>query len=517
MPPVDNPPANVLKSGKLLKNSDSNGVHSAPSWRPFDYHDLVAFSRDEVEIVEKHPAAKTTKLFRHQNMRKQFLFFLMREGLASLWRKFVSRRFYSRIASKSVFLIVKLKGKDEFYAGFQHSLDQPVYYFLPESKSDTPPTIAAEDAFAAFDPFIGYSEKASSGEAEKRFKPILLDSKNRKKTAEAPFDLYLIGCGDYVRTTVLSAFEEFNPKAAVDFNYEVLQAKWLRGFEHRTNDFDSALTTFSDGHKKCAILASYHSHHAAQACRLLEFPDTTVFIEKPPCVTRDDLRRLLEVFDPKRVFIGYNRRFIPWNHDVKSLIEKYRSPVMINVQITEAQITQDHWYFAPNQGTRVTGNLCHWIDLAVFWIDQKPTRVSVAKNEALGIDYSIFTLHFEDGSMVNFIPSDLGDGTSGVQERISIKNEAFEVRIDDYLRMRIWEKGAVKTLRKLRRDKGHKRMYAAFKNALENGEPSAYSAKDLLYSTLTYIAFVELFYSSENSMELDFSELKLLLNKAPNF
>ncbi len=478
------------------------------NYTQFDYHQLISFKKTDVEIVSITHQNSWHKEFRHQNKFAKLFFFLFREGLSALVEKVTAIRFYEEIGKKAAFIIVKVKNTNEYCGGFQFSLDQPVYYFLKNSIKKTLPVVKDYDLILDFNPFLGYiplKVKGISKERNKTFMPIFL---TRKKSNKFNRDLYIIGSGFYIKSFVLPFFKKFNPKVAVDFNHNILTANYLKNFEIRTNDFSKILEYSEDEKLKCGIIASYHSYHTQQAIDFLKMPNSVVVIEKPPCVTFDDLRMLLQNYDPKKIYIGYNRRFIKWNAIVRDLIAKHPSPCIINISITEAQISKSHWYYAPNQGTRIAGNLCHWVDLVIYLLQKKPIKVMISRNDKLGIEYSSYSILFEDGSIANLTPTDLGDGTHGVQEFLHIRNEELDIKIDDYLRMRIWEKGRTRNYYKIRRDKGHAKMYRFFNKAITNKIPSNYSKTDLIYSTLTYISLIHLSKSDFDSLSLNFDDFE---------
>lgn len=473
------------------------------------YRGLVSLARDQVEVVSAEQCHRVGKVFRHQNLYRKLAFFLVREGFLKVWQKYGSSKFGKALAEKEVFLIIKDKGSGHYYGGFQFSIDQPIYYFLPESRRESLPSRAEYEDLISFEPYLEYrpgTVPSNQRDHSTEFKPILLNSE--RPAGSVREELVLIGCGDYVRTTALPPFVGLRPRMAVEFNYEILNSPHFNHFETRTNDFEAIEQLKETDEDRVAIIATYHSYHASQAVRLLEMPRCKVILEKPPCVTRDDLVKLLASYDPKRLFVGYNRRHIPWNHKVKELMASSKGPFVANIQITEIQLTPAHWYFAPTQGTRVCGNLCHWVDLAVYLMDCPPVSISIARNPVLGIDGSVFTLHFEDGSIFTFGASDYGDGTHGVQETIRIRSEELDIQIHDYVRMSIWHKGRRHTHRAIRRDKGHARMYRVFRELMASGKDSPYTRQDLARATLAYISMVELFQSGRDSMVLDFEALE---------
>jgi len=474
----------------------------------FEYKNLAAVSRQDLKIIDIYFLNKKVRENRYQKKIKKILFNLFREGPKRLLLKIRAYKFSEFLKKKEVFVICKLTGTSLYLGGFQHSRNQPIFYFVKNIHWDHLPGESDIAPVRDINSFLGYlpdkilREKPAESLKAFSFKPIVFRT-DKKKIDHQHIDLYLIGCGSYVLTEILPVYGDFNLAAAVDFNFDILNSKFFRNFKLRTNDFDEIKKLKENDRPKLGIISSYHSYHTRQALDFLKLPNSKVIIEKPPCVTKEDLSMLAAVFDENRMFIAYHRRFSKWNRLVKDLISRNKSPVIINMVIQELNITKDHWYFAPNQGTRITGNLCHWIDLAVYWIPAEPLRITIAKNPELGIDGSIYNIYFENGSIVNIVPSDGGDQTFGIREYIHIKGEYLDIRISDYTSMHIWEKGKTKRLTSLRRSKGHVEMNKTYKRLILKNLPSPYTKQDLVYTTWIYISFVELFFSKNNAMELD--------------
>ena len=472
---------------------------------PFDYHDLITFDRDELVIQDVIPVNSYTKVFRHQNLVKKAIYFLVVGGVRGFLRTYQSNKLRILIGKKSTFVIARVKGESEYYGGLQFSLDQPKFYFLRITKRMELPKPEDYNGLVGFNPFIGCfpdNTQLEARDAKNVFSPIVL--KEEQGQINAGWDLYLIGAGNYPRTTILPHFKGFNRKVAVDFNYEILASKHLNGFAVKTNDFCAALEEAAGSNSKCGVITSYHSYHVQQAVDFLKLANSKVIIEKPPCLTKAELSTLLENFDPRRVFIGYNRRFLPWNEKIRNLLARHKEPTVINMIVTETQTRGDHWYYAPNQGTKISGNICHWVDLAVYLLQRKPCHVSVARSKGASTDYCSFAILFEDGSIVTLTASDLGDGTKGVQEEIFVRNKMLDIHVENYMSMRIWEKGKVSSFHKIRRDKGHFRMYKYFRDAIVNDKPSSYTKKDLLYSSLTYLTMIDLYTGNQDSANLEY-------------
>ena len=104
-----------------------------------------------------------------------------------------------------------------------------------------------------------------------------------------------------------------------------------------------------------------------------------------------------------------------------------------------------------NQGTRITGNLCHWIDLAVFFLEDNPLPVWVTMSPRMpgtepGSDEErVLTVTFEDGSLLTVLGTTRGDDIRGVQEQIDIRRGRTTITIDDLWKMRVRSGGSSAT------------------------------------------------------------------------
>jgi predicted dehydrogenase len=176
--------------------------------------------------------------------------------------------------------------------------------------------------------------------------------------------------------------------------------------------------------------------------------------------------------------------------------------------VRELSLEPDHWYLWPNQGTRVAGNLCHWIDLAVFLIGPgaNPTSVTVSPrvvSGAIGDDAErSFSIEFDDGSMACLLATGRGDQVRGVQELIEARRGPLMVRLDDLWRMVVVRGGRRFSRRTLWRDKGHQRMYREALTRFARGEPAAYPIEDLVVVSSIQIAASNLAASAEATVEI---------------
>lgn len=312
--------------------------------------------------------------------------------------------------------------------------------------------------------------------------------------------LAVLGAGDYVRIEVAPALGGHGLRRAVIADREpqiaALAAAEL-GFAEASTDALAAIDSLDS--RGLVIVATAHDSHAMLAARALE-RGHRVLCEKPAVVTAADLDRLAAAAEasPGELEIGFNRRHNPLVERARRKIARERGPATIVATIREVDITPDHWYLWPNQGTRVAGNLCHWIDLSLHLLGPGPEPVSVSvsprvSEDSTGIDAErTFTITFDDGSTVSLVPTGRGDSVRGVQEQIEVRRGQLTIRLDDLWKLRALRSGRPIRRRTLWRDKGHGRMYANALSDFQQGRPAAYPAADVRRVAEVQIAATEL-------------------------
>ena len=189
----------------------------------------------------------------------------------------------------------------------------------------------------------------------------------------------VLGAGDYTRTEIIPALRKANLSLYSVANREPQIAAMVGreyGFALATTDSERAIAELPA--PGLVVVATAHDSHAHLACAALK-AGHRVFVEKPPAVTPEDVHHLAAGMRcyPGAVEIGFNRRYHPLVRRARARLWQETGPTSISCTVKELAFEPDHWYFWPNQGTRITGNLCHWIDLAVFLIEGSPLPVSL--------------------------------------------------------------------------------------------------------------------------------------------
>lgn len=312
--------------------------------------------------------------------------------------------------------------------------------------------------------------------ASDRFLPGSVSGGDRKKTRRGS-QVYLLGFGSYVRENILPHFEG-HIAGALDYRSRLMEHHLrVRGIPLYTQ-FDDILEQIQGDPAPLVVVATYHSDHASMTERVLEVnPGARVFIEKPPVIHPQEAVRLAALrAEGKWIDVGFNRRYAPLIRKMRFHIENLPRPVIFSAIVKELKIPRTHWYLWGNQGTRITGNVCHWIDLAFYFIGSSAKEISLLNSgDSVGIG-----LTFQDGSLATIVASDVGNDLAGVQEFIEVRAGNTTLALNDFQYLIARSGAQRRTERSLWRDRGHSAMYREVRHrALENGRPE-YPAEDML-------------------------------------
>ncbi len=320
----------------------------------------------------------------------------------------------------------------------------------------------------------------------------------------------LLGAGDYARTEVIPALHAAGLALHVVANREPQIATMVAKEHHfalATTDAEQAIAELPQ--PGLVVVATAHDSHA-QLANVAVQAGHRVFVEKPPVVTPEDVTVLAQAMmtRPGAIEIGFNRRYHPLLLRARKQLQCDQGPTSITCVIKEIPLEPDHWYFWPNQGTRITGNLCHWIDLAVFLLEGTPLPVSLTlspavEGPALTIDEErVLTVTFADGSLLTILATSRGDDVRGVQEQIEIRRGLTTVMIDDLWKMRVRRNGIDRFTRTLFRNKAHGRMYRAALRRFLHDEPAIYPAADMVVVSAIQIAASEMARNGQRQAEI---------------
>jgi predicted dehydrogenase len=472
-----------------------------------DYDDLISVEQHEIKEVKDRPEA--------DNKLRKAIFFLFAEGFLRTLSKIKSKSNKSLIVPKYKTIIkVKYNGKNYINHSIQtstHSNDFVIKNAFFETQDSQDYSINNNQIT-----FNQFSGEETYFERDSRIFSIPEKKLNSNNDSIAVYNegVFLYGLGDYARVYIAPNIKNIKKIFCVDY-VSTYSNYYKNAYQFDYNGLvpQDSYHTIGSVKKPLVIIATYHSDHTRIAKELFDInPNTLFFIEKPPCVTPQDIVDLVDLYRKgAKIEIGYNRRFIPINQEIKRKLKGQKA--VINISIKEILINDNHWYFWENQGTRITGNLTHWVDICNFWLeDEIPVELSMLKSPTKDETFSVSIL-YSGGSIANITVSDKGNPLRGVQEKIEIRTEFETYFIDDYLKMYFISKNGRKTNKsKIKRIKGHDNMYKHVVNLLSNKSRLKYSVEDLVKTAITTYHLSEMFRNDTKNSQIKDHIMALLKN-----
>lgn len=217
---------------------------------------------------------------------------------------------------------------------------------------------------------------------------------------------------------------------------------------------------FDDPQADAVFILSRHDTHARYVAQGLA-ADKAVFCEKPLCINRTELASIVCEYDRQLLagsapflMVGFNRRFAPLTTKIRDFFAECVEPMMVHIRINAGQLAREHW--AHEDGGRVVGEVCHFVDLARSLVNS-PIETVWAKALpdclAYNRDNLVANLSFEDGSMANIVYVANGD-KAVPKEFVEVFSGGSTARLDDFRVLELVRNGRTHKF-KSRRDKGH--------------------------------------------------------------
>ncbi len=277
-------------------------------------------------------------------------------------------------------------------------------------------------------------------------------------TTKAQQHVGLLGCGNFGFSNIAYYLNKNFGKvlrATMDINinraasvFEEYKASYY------TND---AQKLINDPNIDLLYIASNHASHAEYAIQALQ-NNKSVHIEKPHAVTIDQLLRLCSVMQKSKgkVRLGFNRPNSKLGQIIKKQLLAEQGTAMLNWFVAGHDIEKEHWYFAPAEGGRVLGNLCHWTDLVYNMINGTKFPITIIPTRAQKSDCDISVSYvFGEGSIATITFSAKGHTFEGVRETLNAHKGNSLIELKDFQKLRIDHIEEVKKINLARRDHGH--------------------------------------------------------------
>jgi len=298
--------------------------------------------------------------------------------------------------------------------------------------------------------------------------------------------LDVIGAGNFARTMLLPHLLGQIPFGTIVNNTSLSATHVKAKFRFTTAETDAASvlepssqTSAPSGN--AVLIATRHHLHAPFVLAALE-SHRDVFVEKPLCLTREELAQIDRATEHSRgtVQVGFNRRFAPASVALKRVLDAAPGPKSASFRVMAGKLDPAHWYAnLAESGGRVLGEACHFLDFFCFLFDAAPVRVTAqtvwpATGRTPFPDSITAQIAFADGSSGQLVYSAEGDST-WPKEVCTVFGAGFVAEVENFQQL-VVHRGRKATKQSFL-GKGHREQMNAWAQFLraEASHPLPYS------------------------------------------
>ncbi len=314
--------------------------------------------------------------------------------------------------------------------------------------------------------------------------------------------LGVIGGGGFARTVLLPELRKLSGcrlhTIATQRGISAEHSQQSFGFEFSAADEDAVL---DNDEINAVLIATPHSSHAALTAAALA-KGKCVLVEKPLALDREQLNAVAAARNRSDGFfqVGFNRRFAPMAQTMRERLASFAGPKVVLLRVNAGPLPDDVWLNAPEEGNgRLLGELCHFVDLARFFVGAPIRTVQAAAAEIShgACDNLSATLSFADGSLATIAYTAKGD-TAYSKELFEAYAGGTVVTIDNFRRLTVVADGKEKKSGAgIDQDKGHAAELAAFAQAVAGAGKAPVDEAELVETSLATIAVGEALRSGQ--------------------
>jgi len=352
------------------------------------------------------------------------------------------------------------------------------------------PVEQADTAYAAIRESGSYTALIDYAVPEAAATSASVPAPQRQKRSPGEFKVGCIGAGGFARNIIFPALRNRKgvslESVATASGIAAQSACKSFGFTKAQTPGDLLQDAETDG----VFILSRHDSHSRYVVAALT-NHKAVFVEKPLAVTQDQLEEIRCAYQAAKeqghapfLMVGFNRRFAPMTEKLREFFAKRQESMMISVRVNAGYLPLDHWTQRQEDGGRIIGEFCHFVDWARAVVNRPVQTVSahvLPDGSRYNRDNVTATLSFLDGSIASLVYVANGD-KSVPKEHFEVFCEGGAGIINDFCTLELSRDG--KTVRtKSRRDKGHNREIELTINAMRNGGPSPIPFEDLVEVT----------------------------------
>ncbi|MBL6933050.1 MAG: bi-domain-containing oxidoreductase [Rhodospirillales bacterium] len=307
--------------------------------------------------------------------------------------------------------------------------------------------------------------------------------------------LGVIGAGGFARSVLLPELKKMSGvtlhTVATQRGASAEKTGDTFGFLHASADSDAVLENTDIN---AVLVATRHDSHAELTARALR-AGKSVLVEKPLALDREGINKVIEARNDSAGFfqVGFNRRFAPLSQMVRGRLDKQDGTKFILLRVNAGHIPAESWVHAADEGGgRILGEVCHFVDLARYFMASPIVSVQADAAQATGggCDDLNVALRFADGSLATIAYTGLGDNVYS-KELIEAYAGGGVITIDNFQSFTIAEHGKLNKPVTGTQNKGFRPALQGFVDAVTNGSPAPIDEAELIESTLATVAIME--------------------------
>lgn len=348
--------------------------------------------------------------------------------------------------------------------------------------------LEAYELLGANEPTLGMLIDYELAESDQRVQVLVEEPETKPESVS----ISVVGAGNYSSRVLIPAFNKCDVNlrtlcGSSGVNATIGAKKF--GFDQVSTD---ANATIEDEFVNVVVIATPHNSHAELVIDAIE-AGKHVFVEKPLCLTRDDVKKIQSVAEDRpqiSLMVGFNRRFAPLTEKLMELLEPLVEPKSIVITVNAGNIPPEHWVQQRDVGGgRIVGEACHFIDLARYISSARISQVSVTAmrgaNNECG-DKASIAIEFEDGSHATI--HYLANGHSSFpKERIEVFCGGKVLQLDNFRRLTGWGFDRFKSTTSRRQNKGQDQCVARFVESVKCGQQPPIPLEEILEVSLASI------------------------------
>ena len=333
------------------------------------------------------------------------------------------------------------------------------------------------------EPFVGILLKYNP--EKKIINNVILKENNKKQISSSP-KISFIGAGSFAQNSLLPNIknaEMISVATSQGHTAKNVAQKW--NFKTATCDAEQVINDESN----TVFIATQHNMHAEYVMKALN-AGKNVFVEKPLCMTEDELNKIVDIYNKQsksdkhpRLMVGFNRRFSPHIQKIKKLFADSQ-PKAINYRINAGAIPSENWIQDKEiGGGRIIGEVCHFVDLTMYIAGSLPKSLTAyALNDSQGLlDTLNVSLNFKDGSIANV--SYFANGSKKLKkEYLEVFSCGLTAIVDDFKKLHLYSKSHTSS-KLLNQDKGHKKEVGLFVESIQKGTKTPIPFNEVYWST----------------------------------